>query len=246
LHEDGRLPVNAMILAAGFGTRLGGLGRETPKVLIEIGGSPLLERHLLYLERLGVGRVVINVHHHADRVRAFAEAHTGPLEIVCVVEEELLGTAGGVRNALPWLEPGPFVVLYGDVLVEEPVDAMVELHRHRRAAATIAVHKAGSAAGKGVVEVDDDARVTRFAEKAATEAGPVLVNSGLYVLERDLIAPLEVGVFKDFGHDVLPSAIDAGLSVYAHRLSNPVIDIGTPEGLALARSTAETERPGPS
>jgi mannose-1-phosphate guanylyltransferase len=230
-----------MILAAGLGTRLGHLGRAVPKVLIEIGGSPLLERHLFYLENLGVDRVMINLHHHADQVQTYVEQYTGPLDIRCVVEKELLGTAGGVRNALPWLAPGPFIVLYGDVLVNEPVQAMLELHRDRRAVATIAVHEAASAAGKGVVEVDKDARVTSFAEKTTSEAGPVLINSGLYVLETDLLTPLEPGVFSDFGHDVFPSAIESGALLFAHRLRNRVIDIGTPEGLAAARSLAEVE-----
>jgi NDP-sugar pyrophosphorylase family protein len=225
-----------MILAAGLGTRLGSVGRAVPKVLMEIGNRPLLERHLLYLQELGMRRVVMNVHHHARRIQAWVKQYAGPLEIVCVVEQRLLGTAGGVRNALSDLEPGPFIVLYGDVLIEEPIQAMVQLHRDQGAVATLALHEADSAEGKGVVEIDDDGRVTTFAEKEPGAAGRVLVNSGIYVLESDILAPLERGVVSDFGHDVFPWALERGLPLFAYRLSRPVIDIGTPEGLALARS----------
>lgn len=231
-----------MVLAAGLGTRLGSLGREVPKVLLEIGEEPLLARHLDYLDRLGITRVVINAHHLAGRIRSFAHAYEGPLDIVCVVEEQLLGTAGGVRNALPHLQPGPFVVLYGDVLIEEPIDPMLELHQKSNAIATLAVHEADTAVGKGVVEIDATGRVMRFAEKDPETTGPALINSGVYVLESDLVAMLPRGEPSDFGRDVFPAALRSGSPLFAHRLAAPVVDVGTLEGLALARASFELSR----
>jgi mannose-1-phosphate guanylyltransferase/phosphomannomutase len=228
--------MNAMILAAGLGTRLGDMGRDIPKVLIDIGGRPLLERHLEYLERLGIRRVVINLYHLAGQVEAFVRSYAGQLEVVCVREDRLLGTAGGVRNAVQLLEPGPFVVLYGDVLVLEPLGSMLVFHRTNGGCATLAVHRADSAAGKGIVEVQQTGRVTGFAEKERRAAGPVLINSGIYVLESDLLARVSPGVFSDFGADVFPTALASGLPIYAYELSAPVIDIGTHDGLSLARS----------
>src|SRR5919201_5266295 len=102
-----------MILAAGRGTRLGALGRSVPKVLVHVGGEPFLQRQLEYLEREGVSLVVINAHHLAGQITAFVARYRGDLEIECITEQSLLGTAGGVRNALPRLGPGPFLVLYG-------------------------------------------------------------------------------------------------------------------------------------
>jgi NDP-sugar pyrophosphorylase family protein len=231
--------MNAIILAAGLGTRLGDLGRNEPKVLLDIGGKPILERHLDFLERQGVGRVVINAHHLADRIQRFVEAYRGDLQLVCVVEPRLLGTAGAVRNALSHLEPAPFIVLYGDVLIDESLAPLLRIHREQRAVATIAVHEAESAEGKGVVEVAENGRVTRFVEKASTASGTVLINSGIYILERDLVASVPVGIACDFGHEIFPAALAAGAPIYAARLSSPAIDIGTPEALALARSIAE-------
>src|SRR5688500_16793312 len=116
--------MNAMILAAGRGTRLGDLGRAIPKVLVEVGGEPLLARHLRYLEGQGVRRVVLNVHHLASQVRAWVHEYPGPLDVICVEEPELLGTAGSVRNALDHLLPGPFLVLYGDVLFDADLSGL--------------------------------------------------------------------------------------------------------------------------
>jgi NDP-sugar pyrophosphorylase family protein len=233
-----------MILAAGLGTRLGSLGRATPKILLEIGDEPLLARHLRYLALHGVSRVVINTHHHAARVESFARSYDGPLVIVCSHESSLLGTAGGVRNALAKLQPGPFLVLYGDVLIDEPLDTILRCHRATRALATLAVHEADSAEGKGVVKVDGTGRVVGFVEKGTQARERVLINSGLYVLESDLVSTLAPGVPSDFGKDIFPSAVERGLPLFATRLSAPVVDVGTPEGLARARARVGDSAPG--
>ncbi|MDQ4023905.1 MAG: nucleotidyltransferase family protein [Actinomycetota bacterium] len=224
-----------MILAAGRGTRLGALGRSTPKVLVDVGGRPLLQRHLEYLEREGFSRVVLNAHHLAAQITAFVASYAGPLEICCVLEARALGTAGGVRNALPLLEPGPFLVLYGDVLVEEPLAPLFELHQENGAVATLVVHWDGSAKGKGVVRADVNGRVTGFEEKSQS-SGRALVNSGVYVVEPELVSSVPAGTPTDFGHHVFPSALDRGLPIFSYPISDPVIDIGTPRGLALAHA----------
>jgi NDP-sugar pyrophosphorylase family protein len=223
-----------MILAAGRGTRLGALGRSIPKVLVPVGGEPLLQRQLDYLEREGVSRVVINAHHLAAHIEAFVAGYRGPLEIESITEESLLGTAGGVRNALPRIGPGPFLVLYGDVLVDEPLAPLFAYHRDRHGLATLAVYEEHSTEGKGVVHVDPEGRVTGFEEKQPRRAGPALVNAGLYVMEPQLVSWLPARAPSDFGHDVFPSAVNRGLPIFAYRIAQRVIDIGTPEGLALA------------
>jgi NDP-sugar pyrophosphorylase family protein len=238
--------MNAMILAAGLGTRLGALGAATPKILIEVGGRPLLQRHLEYLSENGVDRVVINLHHRADSVEAFLNSYRSPVDVMCVREERLLGTSGGVRNVLDLLGPSPFLVIYGDILVQEPVHDMVNAHRSSNAVATLAVHEADSAEGKGAVEVDGQDWITRFAEKEnAKPVGPALINSGIYVLDAVVMDSLTPGVFSDFGQDVFPALIKERAAMLAFRLARPVIDIGTPEGLSLANATvAEGEQLG--
>lgn len=228
--------MNAIVLAAGRGTRLGSVGETLPKVLVDVGGRPLLAWQLEQLERQGFARVVVNAHHLAGEIRSFVDGYRGPLELTVVVEPALLGTAGGVRNALAALEPGPFVVLYGDVVSTEPLRALLDAHVRGGADATLAVHESSAAEGKGMVEVDGEGRVTRFVEKGTRGEGPALVNSGIYVLEAAFVEPLPLGVPLDFGYDVFPRALEEGTRIVVHRLARPVVDVGTPEGLATARS----------
>jgi NDP-sugar pyrophosphorylase family protein len=227
-----------MVLGAGRGTRLASMGLTVPKVLVDIGDVPLLGRQVDYLGRHGVGRVVVNAHHLADAIEDFARQYRGAVEVVVVREAHLLGTAGGVRNALGELGDGPFFVLYGDVVVDEPLGPIAEAHAASGAAATVTVYETDDVEGKGTVVVDAHDRVTRFAEKEPDTPVPALVNAGLYVIEPRLLAGLEPGVEADFGHDVFPAALAAGERLMVHRLAEPVIDVGTPEGLALARARA--------
>jgi NDP-sugar pyrophosphorylase family protein len=236
--------MKAMILAAGRGTRLGNLGQRIPKVLIEIEGRPLLERQLDYLQRNGVTHVVVNAHHQAAQIASFVQAYRGTLKLVCIAEQRLLGTAGGVRNALDQLRPGPFVVLYGDVLVDAPLEPLRALHQQKGGAGVLAVHDASSALGKGVVEVDESGRIRGFSEKGSTADGPFLINSGVYVLEPDFVATVPPGVESDFGSDVFPAAVERGVPLYAARLPEAVIDMGTPEGLDFARATVRARALG--
>jgi glucosyl-dolichyl phosphate glucuronosyltransferase len=224
--------MNAMILGAGRGTRLGELGLRAPKILLELDGTPLLARHLRYLEREGVQRVVVNAHHLAARVETFLSAYQGPLVVELVVERELLGTAGGVRNALHLLGPDPFVVLYGDVVIQEPLGPLFEMFRRADATALLSVYEAAQTVGKGVVEVAPDGRVLGFREKQ--QEGPGLVNAGLYVLAPEFVVEAPLGVELDFGLDVLPAAVARGERVFAYPLEAPVLDIGTPEALEKA------------
>lgn len=107
---------SAMILAAGRGTRLRPLTLTTPKPLLSVAGHTLIEHHLRRLAALGVQRVVINLHHLGEQIRAqLGDGRRWQLEIVYSEEPELLETAGGIRQALPLLGDTPFLVVNGDV-----------------------------------------------------------------------------------------------------------------------------------
>jgi mannose-1-phosphate guanylyltransferase len=232
--------MNAMVLAAGRGTRLAALDLGVPKPLVEIGGEPLLARQLRYLEAAGVQRVVVNAHHLSEAIEEFARQYRSrspaTAELVVIVEPQLLGTAGGVRNALDRLGPTPFVVLYGDVLVDEPLALLIDAHAESGALATLAVYESDELDGKGTVEVDAAGRVTGFIERGSFPPGHrALVNAGLYVVDPALLREVAPGSFCDFGHDVFPAALARGERLATHLLAAPVIDVGTPEGLRRAR-----------
>jgi NDP-sugar pyrophosphorylase family protein len=228
-----------LILAAGKGTRLGELGRRSPKVLVPVQGRPLLDLHLNHLAAQGVQHVVINACHLAPQIVDHVSAYQGALDVEVIVEPELLGTAGGAINALPRLGALTFIVLYGDVMLFEPLEPLLAAHASSRALATLSVYEHTTTHGKGVVEVDEQDRITGFAEKDPARQGPGLVNAGLYVISASLLDGHPRGVELDFGRDVFPAAVQHGAHLQAYRLPQPVLDIGTPQDLerALAGET---------
>jgi mannose-1-phosphate guanylyltransferase len=238
--QPGPSVTTAMILGAGRGTRLARLGLGVPKVLVEIGGRPLLASQIEYLGREGIERVVINAHHQAKAIEAFARNLDGPADVTVVTEAKLLGTAGGVRNALDILGEDSFFVLYGDVVFDCPLAPITEAHRTRRADATLTVYESNTVEGKGTVVIDEGGWVTGFGEKRGPTELPAFINAGLYQLEPEFMADVPLAVESDFGRDVFPAALARGSRVLAYALPEPVIDVGTPEDLALARARAAT------
>jgi NDP-sugar pyrophosphorylase family protein len=235
--------MNAMLLAAGRGTRLRSVEPDVPKVLVNIAGEPLLARQLRYLESQGISRVVVNVHHLADQVLAFADEYRGYLDLIVVVEKELLGTAGGVRNALSELGNDPFIVLYGDVLTNEPLPPLMDHHVQRDTVATLAVYESTDTDGKGTIEVDESDLVTGFNEKGMVMPGDVaLINAGIYVLEPSFAASISKSSSPDFGHDVFPDALAREGQLGIYRLRTPVLDVGIPSTLELARQERGIEQ----
>lgn len=232
----------AMILGAGLGTRLASLGLDVPKVLVEVGGQPLLKTQVDYLRREGVERIVVNAFHRAEAIQSFVRQHSAIGTVRVITEPKLLGTAGAVRNALDIIGDQSFYVLYGDVLVDQPLHPIAYAHGRTGAAATVTVYETDHVEGKGTVTVDEQGWVTSFAEKQTTHPTRALVNAGLYALKPEFVADLPPGTESDFGLDVFPTALARGLPVFAFRLSVPVIDVGTPEGLARARAGASGPR----
>ena len=107
----------AMVLAAGLGTRMKPLTLKTPKPLIKVGSKNLLERSLNLLENHGVEQIIINVHHLADQIIKFISNFETKVKITISNEKDLLlDTGGGVKKGTKIFEKKPFFVLNPDTL----------------------------------------------------------------------------------------------------------------------------------
>jgi NDP-sugar pyrophosphorylase family protein len=212
--------LKALLLAAGLGTRMRGAFGDVPKILTPFGGRTLLDHQLDYLAGQGVTEVAVNLHHRADLVLAHLEGRG----VRTSVEDELLGTAGALLPLADFLDE-PFFLLYGDVVTDLALDSL-----RLRGIATLACYRSTDLEGKGVLDVDDDLRVTRFVEKGVGRAEG-LVNAGIHVLDPVILDHVPSPP-ADFGHDVWPRALAAGALVTAAPTGAYVRDVGTPEALA--------------
>jgi NDP-sugar pyrophosphorylase family protein len=196
--------VKAIVLCAGEGRRLGELTRARPKPLLPLCGEPLLVHTLRHLAAHGFREIGINLHHHAEQIRACLADGAGlGVRVHYSVERELQGTAGALHGFADWLAGEDALVLYGDLLLDQDLGALVELHAKRRADATLLLHR--RAGSNSFAELAADGRILAFAERPdAAERralGEAWVNSGVQLLAASLLAELPPGP-SDLPRDV--------------------------------------------
>jgi len=161
---------SAMILAAGFGTRLRPLTAARAKAVVPFLNAPLLDHTLDWLQRCGFEEVVINLHHLPETVVEAYREHAFDLEIHFNVEESILGTAGGPRAVLERLGQRVLIV-NGDIAARLPLGPLWQRHRDSGALATLALHAGPAAAGHPLIEVDPEGRITRIPGVGGESAG---------------------------------------------------------------------------
>jgi len=233
--------MKAFILAAGLGTRLRSLGFDVPKVMVPIGGKPLLEHHLELFKRQGIREFIVNLHYLPEKItNYFGDGSKFGVKITYSAEPELLGTAGAVKKMEDQLCDETFIVFYGDNLVSVEFGPLLEFHRARKAAATLALFASPEPWTGGVVETDSNGRVLRFVEKPdPKQVSTNLINAGIYVLEPQVLDTIPKGQFCDFGKNVFPQLLAEEKPVYAMKPEAYIHDIGTPERLAKAQHDFE-------
>jgi len=228
--------VDVAVLAGGLGTRLRPVLGETPKILAPIGGKPYLDHLLAWLTGYGARRVVLCLGFRAELVLDYLKRHPFPaVEIATSVEPEPLGTAGGLRLALPLLRSDPVLVMNGDTFVDANLATFAQAHREARAAASVLCATVQSTARYGRLDLDAAGRVARFREKDPADAGPGSINAGLYLFSQAWL--------KDFGRTEGPSlerdvfaAAPAGTFTAIPAGDVAFVDIGTPESYAEAEA----------
>lgn len=210
-----------MVLAAGLGTRLRPLTDRCAKPLVPVGDRPALAHVLDRLRAAGVRRLVVNAHHRAGDVRAFAR---GQPELAVSEERDLLGTAGGIEHAGPMLGPGDVLVWNGDILADLDARALLAAHDAGGAAATLVVQPLE--AGQGRVGLDADGRVVRLRDRRFGPEARCGQFLGIHVLSAELRACLPRGA-AGLIEDVLVPALARGAVVRAFAFEGPWHDIGT-------------------
>ena len=228
----------AMVLAAGFGTRLAPLTHTVPKPLLPVAGEPFVNHVLGFLHAGGIREVVINLHHLGHLI----EQHVGDgsrfgLAVRYSREASILDTGGGIKQAEPLLAGEPFVVANGDSLLELPLRELVEFHRARGGIATMALRADPDAARYGLVEIDDTARIRRIVGQPPAPAVSGLrglMFPGLHVLEPTIFAHMAPGSAFSITRTTYPDAIRNGLPLYGYETPVRWINIDTPAALAAA------------
>lgn len=234
--------MKVVVLAGGKGTRLGLADR--PKPMVPIAGKPLLERLVEVGIASGFDEFVFLNGHMAHVIEDhFGDGSRFGARITHVREPAPLGTAGSVHYARELLTE-PFIVLYGDILIDVDLAHFVRFHREHGGLATLFVHPNDHPHDSDLVSVGKDARITAFHPKPHTPGQllPNLVSAALYVIEPEAIDFVPDGTASDWAKDVFPRILAAGRPLHAYRSIEYAKDMGTPDRLAKGEADLSSGR----
>ena len=184
--------MKAMILAAGFGTRLRPLTEMKPKALMPVANKPILARNIEYLISHGTMEIILNAHHHSQQVVDYLEdgASFG-LKIEVKVEPEILGTGGGIKNTEEFWDKEPFLVINSDILTDINLAAVYQVHQTSGALVTLVLHDCEP---YNQVQIDDQWNITDIAKGNMPGR---LAFTGIHVIDPEVLSHIPKGVFSD-------------------------------------------------
>jgi mannose-1-phosphate guanylyltransferase/phosphomannomutase len=230
--------VKALVMAGGEGTRLRPMTANQPKPLLPVANKPIMEHVLRLLKRHGFTETVITVQFFAPLVRNyFGDGEDFGMSLQYATEEMPLGTAGSVKNAEDALRSGPFLVISGDALTDIDLSAMVAFHKKQGALVTVGLARVPDPLEFGIVIADDEGRIQRFLEKPTW--GQVFsdtVNTGIYVMEPEVLAEVPEGEQADWSGDVFPRLLKAGAPLYGWVSDGYWQDVGSHESYFTAQA----------
>ena len=220
LH-GGALPLQAVVMAGGFGKRLMPLTESTPKPMLPVGDKPLLEHIVGQLQASGIHRVKLTTHFNPETIRAhFGDGQEFGLDIGYVNEEEPLGTAG----ALGLIEGGdeePVLLMNGDILTQVDFRALLAFHREHEAELTVGVRQYDFHVPYGVLQCEGE-RVLGIQEKPRFN---FLVNAGIYLVGPSARRLIEPGRRFDMTQ-LIEAVAERGGRVVAFPIVEYWLDIG--------------------
>lgn len=228
--------MKALLLAAGFGTRLRPLTNSIPKCLVPIGGKPLLQIWLERLANSGVDAFLVNTHYLEQKVDAFLDASAFKDKVETIYESELLGTAGTLLANIDFFNMEDGLLVHADNFCLANIQAFLEAHnnRPRYCLMTMMTFRTDNPQSCGIAELDEKGVVIDFHEKSELSNGN-LANGAVYILSSELLDMLknELPNVSDFSTQVLNRLLGR---IYTYEVDDVFLDIGTPEAYSKANS----------
>ena len=229
--------LRALLLAAGFGTRLRPITLNTPKCLVEIGGKPLLQNWLENLDNLGCTECLINTHYLSQNVDIFLKKYNSKKMLVKTTYEKiLLGTLGTLLANKSWFKDGVGMLIHADNFTNADLNSFLDAHnsRPKECLLTMMTFKTSKPENCGIVETNKDGIMIDFYEKIKKPPSDI-ANGAVYLFDYNFIQWIESKVFdgNDFSIDLLPSLKGKVQTWFTEDI---FLDIGTYESLKKARS----------
>lgn len=228
--------MKAVILAGGVGTRLKPLTERRPKPLIPVAGRPCIDYVIKSLVEAGFRQIIVTTGYMSDTlIKRIGEGGKYGASILYSFEKEPAGTAGAVKKVEKFLDK-TFIVASGDVLADVDLKSLYDYHKEKGSEATMALTEVENPQEFGIVELDEDSRISRFKEKPKEdeEIFSNLINAGIYILEPEVLDYIPEKEMFDFSKQLFPRLMEEGVDIYGKKIDGLWMDIGRPKDLLQA------------
>ena len=220
--------LKAVIMAGGFGTRLRPLTSKIPKPMVPIMNRPMIEHIVRLLVKHGITDIVVLIFYHPNIIKNFlGDGRQYGVSIKYVKAEADYGTAGSVRNAYELIKGSRVLVISGNVLTDFDLTKAVNFHEAQKSKATLVLTRVNDPLQFGLVITDDNGKIVRFLEKPTWgEVFSDTVNTGIYVIEPDILEMVPFQEDYDFSKDLFPSMLSQRMPLYGYAAEGYWRDIG--------------------
>jgi len=216
----------AIVLAGGLGTRLKKVVSNVPKPMADVNGKPFLEYLLQFLAKHGIKKVVLSVGYRYWVIHDYFGDSFLNMEVLYSIEKELLGTGGGIKKSLKFIESENALIVNGDTYFDIDLAELFSFHKKKNSALTVALKPMKDFSRYGSVVIDSYGRITGFKEKGYHKYG--LINGGIYLLDKSIFLELNLPEKFSFEKDFLEKYYKT-LPFYGKVFHNYFIDIGIPK-----------------
>jgi len=223
--------MKAVLMAGGSGTRLRPLTCDMPKPMVPIVNRPIVGHILNLLKRHGFDDVILTLFYLPQVIQNYVKdgSEFGQRIHYAIEADQPLGTSGSVKACQPHLDE-TFLIISGDSLTDFDLTAAVKFHKEKKSLATLVLTRVPNPLEFGVVITDGEGKITRFLEKpTSSEVFSDTINTGLYILEPEVLDFLPEGKESDFSKDLFPTLLARQLPMYGYVAEGYWCDVGNLE-----------------
>ena len=234
--------MKAMVLAAGFGTRLQPLTRILPKPMFPVLGRPLLSHTFDLLRSANISEAVVNTHHLPDCITdCFANKKPSNLNLHFSHEEKILGTAGGIKKVQGFLGDGPFILINSDILTDIDLNRVIEFHKKNNSKLTLVVRQDASPEQYDPIEIGENGRIAHFVGASSMnlpDNTTRVMFTGIQIMEPEIFERIPLGQFCGTTEDVFPKMVEDGVPIYGYLYDGYWKDMGNRESYLQVNADA--------
>ncbi|MBN2817278.1 MAG: NTP transferase domain-containing protein [Campylobacterales bacterium] len=223
--------MKAVVMAGGFGTRIQPLTNSRPKPMLPIINRPMMEHTMMRLKELGITEFIVLLYFKPEIIKDyFKDGSDFGINIQYVVPDDDYGTAGAVKLAQELIGDENFVIISGDLVTDFDFAKIFDYHKEKNAKLSITLTSVENPLEFGVVIANAQGEIEKFLEKPSWgEVFSDTINTGIYVIEPEILSYIPKGENYDFAKDLFPRLMREGVTLYAGNAKGYWRDVGNPE-----------------